>query len=55
MRGAVNRKGACCVWLRTQVEALQACARPLDGLGKHVDGLGKYVDGLGKHVICGEY
>ena len=36
MQGTVNRKGACCVWLRTQVEArfrLVLC--PLDGLGKH--------------------
>ena len=36
MRGAVNRMGAYCVRLRTQVGALPARARPLDGLGKQV-------------------
>jgi hypothetical protein len=37
MRGAANRKGACCVWLRTQVEArFRLVPRPLDGLGKQV-------------------
>jgi hypothetical protein len=37
MRGDVNRKGAYCVWLRTQVEArFRLVPRPLDGLGKHV-------------------